>query len=172
MLPIAQGDKVMLMKVRRVVLIVFLLLLLLPGTIFAQAFVDHTRIDDTVDFAEFVPCAADGAGEWVVLSGDLHVFFHTTADVDGGVHSTYQFNPQGVIGIGQTTGDVYRGTGVSRGSLFVKEGEIRTETENEVFMLIGPGAGNNFLVHGILHYTVNANGDVTAFVDNYTVECK
>lgn len=159
-------------KVRGVILCTCLLLFVVPAAVLAQAIVDHTRIDDTVDLMEFVPCAAGGAGEGVKLSGDLHIFFHTTADSSGGVHSSYQFNPQGVIGVGKITGDIYRATGLSRGSLFVKNGEVRNETENESFMLVGPGTGNNFLVHGILHITLNANGDVSAFVDNLTIECK
>ena len=31
---------------------------------------------------------------------------------------------------------------------------------------------NNFLVHENTHVTVNANGEVTASVDNFSVDCK
>ena len=40
------------------------------------------------------------------------------------------------------------------------------------FRIIGQGPGNNFLVHETFHVTINANGVVTATVDNFSVECK
>jgi hypothetical protein len=40
------------------------------------------------------------------------------------------------------------------------------------FRLIGQGKGNNYLVHSIFHFTINAKGEVTAFVDQVSVECK
>jgi len=40
------------------------------------------------------------------------------------------------------------------------------------FRIIGQGPGNNFLVHETFHFTINANGNVTAFVDHFSVDCK
>src|SRR5215467_3765370 len=40
------------------------------------------------------------------------------------------------------------------------------------FRIIGQGTGNNFLVHETFHITVNADGTMTAFVDNFSVDCK
>jgi hypothetical protein len=40
------------------------------------------------------------------------------------------------------------------------------------FRIIGQGAGNNFLLHETFHITVNANGELTAVADNYSVDCK
>ena len=37
---------------------------------------------------------------------------------------------------------------------------------------IGQGNGNNFLVHDNVHITVNADGTVTPFHDNFSIECK
>jgi hypothetical protein len=117
-----------------------------------------------------VYCADGGAGEDLLLSGNLNVVMHTTIGPNGGITSTYHFNPQGVVGVGLTTGDIYRGTGVSQGVYTGQVGETVTEIEN--FRLIGPGPGNNLLVHETFHFTVNANGELTSFVDNYSVECK
>jgi len=33
-------------------------------------------------------------------------------------------------------------------------------------------AGNNFLVHETFHVTINANGSVTAFLDNFSIDCR
>ena len=40
------------------------------------------------------------------------------------------------------------------------------------FRIVGQGNGNNFLVHETYHVTVNANGEATAYVDNFRVECR
>jgi len=40
------------------------------------------------------------------------------------------------------------------------------------FYMIGQGPGNNFKVHETYHYTIDANGELTAFVDNFSVTCK
>jgi hypothetical protein len=117
-----------------------------------------------------VPCAAGGAGEVVDLSGTLHVLFCTTLDGNGGFHTKYHFQPQGVSGTGQTTGDKYQATGVTQREFNGKVGSEFTFVNN--FRIIGQGPGNNFLVHQLVHVTVNANGEVTAFVDNSSIECK
>src|SRR6266704_1863397 len=36
----------------------------------------------------------------------------------------------------------------------------------------GQASGNNFLIHENFHITINANGRVTAFVDNFSVDCR
>jgi hypothetical protein len=43
-----------------------------------------------------------------------------------------------------------------------------TQTETDVFNIIGQGSAPNFTVRGVTHTTVNANGDVTASVDHLT----
>jgi hypothetical protein len=118
----------------------------------------------------FVPCAAGGAGELVDLSGTLHVLLHTTLDGSGGFHAKTHFQPQGVVGVGLTTGDIYQGTGATQNHLNGSVGEESTFVDN--FRLIGPGPGNNLLLHETVHVTVNANGVVTALVSNFSVECR
>ena len=45
-------------------------------------------------------------------------------------------------------------------------------TTVNVLRLIGPGPGNNLLVHTNLHFTVNAGGETTADVVHSRVDCK
>jgi hypothetical protein len=106
----------------------------------------------------------------VDLSGTLHVLFHTTLDGNGGFHTLIHRQPQGVTGIGLTTGDIYQGTGVTETHLNGVVGEEQTVVNN--FRLIGHGPGNNFLLHGTMHVTVNANGVATAYVSDLAVECR
>jgi len=134
----------------------------------AHAQTDQGRIE--YDEYVFVECANGGAGEEVHLTGYLHVTFSQTFDNAGGVHVKMHANPQGISGIGQTTGDTYRGTGVSKTQFNLKVGEQSTIVDN--FNIIGQGPGNNLLVHSTFHITVNANGNLTAWVDNSHSECR
>lgn len=134
----------------------------------ATTFTDNVKVP--IDIFVFVPCAAGGAGEFVVLSGTLHMLFRTTIDSRGGFHSKFHFQPQGVSGTGLTTGAKYQATGVTQGTDNGKVGFVSTFVNN--FRVIGQGPGNNFMIHENFHITVNANGEVTAFVDNFRVTCR
>jgi hypothetical protein len=123
-----------------------------------------------VDLFLIVPCANGGAGELVELTGNLHDMFYIMPNTKGGFHIKGHDNPQGVSGIGQTTGAKYQGTGVTSFETNFHVGAQQTSINN--FSVIGQGPGNNFSVHDNLHLTVNANGVVTSFHDNFSVECK
>jgi hypothetical protein len=156
---------------RLVVLTMVLSLLGLVFTITAFAGADVVTTNEMIPYQDsvFVPCANDGAGEWVDLSGTLHVLFHTTVH-DSAFHTKAHYQPQGVTGIGRITGDKYQATGVTQDNYNGNVGTQHTFVNN--FRIIGQGSGNNLLVHQLVHMTVNANGEVTASVDNLSVECK
>lgn len=116
----------------------------------------------------FIPCA----GEWVALSGDLHLLSNVTINDNNAVVKVHA-QPQGVTGEGLVTGDKYNATGVTQSTTktsFVNGSSNFTFVNN--FRIIGQGADNNYLVHMLVHVTVNANGDVTATVGETTSDCK
>jgi len=129
---------------------------------------DKTNVNLTI----FVPCAAGGAGEVVNLSGSLHTLIALTINGNN-VSGYFHFQPQGISGIGETTGDDYQGTGVTeetfRNSL--QNGQANSTFVNN-FRIIGQGPGNNYLVHETLHVSVNAEGTVTVTHDNFSIDCK
>ena len=131
-----------------------------------------SNVSFPVDIGVFIPCAAGGAGEVVILSGNLHSLFHST--VNGNNFKIKIHNqPQGVSGTGLTTGDKYQGTGVTQetfGGSFVNGQFSDTFVNN--FRIIGQGRGNNFLIHQTFHITFNASGELTASVDNFSSDCK
>ena len=155
-------------SVLMIVMLVTILLAPTPVSAAAGTFTDNVRIP--FELFVFVPCAAGGEGEEVFLSGTLHVLFHTTIDNQGGFHAKFHFQPQGISGTGLVTGAKYQATGVTQGTDNGKVGFESTFVNN--FKIIGQGPGNNFLIHENFHFTVNANGEVTAFVDNIRIECK
>jgi hypothetical protein len=141
---------------------------LLPAA--AEVFTDNIRIP--IDLLVFVPCANGGAGEDVLLSGNLHIVTHLTINGNRFVFKDH-FQPQGINGLGLSTGDKYQATGVTQdrfGGSFINGQFSETFVNN--FRIIGQRRGNNFLVHENFHVTVNANGEVTVVVDNFTTACK
>jgi hypothetical protein len=130
---------------------------------------DVTDIDLTV----FIPCADGGAGELVDLSGRLHTLITLTINGNN-VSGTAHFQPQGISGTGETTGDKYQATGVTKDSSF--KGSFQNGQFNQTFVnnfrIIGQGPGNNYLVHETLHIAFNAKGTLTVFHDNLSVDCK
>jgi hypothetical protein len=132
--------------------------------------VENDSID--INLAVFVPCANGGVGELVDLNGPLHIL--TTFTINGNkVSGKTHFQPQGISGVGLDSGDKYQATGVTQDYF---KGAFNNGQFNQTFVnnfrIIGQGPGNNFLVHENFHLTINANGEVTATHDNFSVECK
>jgi len=149
-----------------------ILIVALLSPISALAAAETFTVSSTfpIEILVFVPCANGGAGEEVLLSGSLHDVFHVTFTSSGSFRISFSDNPQGVTGTGLTTGDKYQGTGITRDSFGGRVGFEETFVNN--FRIIGQGSGNNYLVHENFHITVNANGTVTSFHDNFSIECK
>ena len=132
-------------------------------------------VNDSTDISlqVFVPCAAGGAGEVVDLSGSLHTVINFTINGNN-VRGMAHFQPQGIVGTGETTGDKYQATGVTKDSSFkvsFQNGQANQTFVNN-FRIIGSGSGNNYLVHEEGHITFNANGILTVFHDHFSIACK
>lgn len=153
-------------------LAVLILMAVLFGSVSARAAADTFTVsqDVPISLSVTIPCANGGMGEDVVLTGNLHDLYHITFDARGGYHFTYLDNPQGITGTGSVTGAKYQGTGGTHGQVTGQVGYEETFVNN--FRMIGQGPGNNFMVHETSHVTINANGTLTAWIDNISVECK
>ena len=138
------------------------------------AFAASTFTDNFVDALDqpvFIPCANGGVGEVVEITGRLHVVVHATLSSDSNFIFKEHFQPQGAGGIGSVTGDTYHATGVTQDHTHNGHvGQNFTLVNN--FRIIGQKTGNNVLIHEVAHFTVNANGTVTASFDKLTAECK
>ncbi len=131
-----------------------------------------TNTSFPVNIPVLIPCAAGGAGEVVTLTGNLHVLISVTVNANN-ISLDSHVQPQGISGTGSVTGDKYQGTGITRFSFNADViGFPFNTTFVNNFRIIGQATGNNFLVHQTFHITVNADGTVTAFVDNFSVDCK
>ena len=154
---------------RNIGLVLTILVVLTTGTALAAV---ETNENVPLDMVVYVPCANGGSGEYVQLIGDLHVMSLVTFDKNGGLHLVSLYQPMGVTGYGDVTGDKYQATGVTRDNLNIQPAEYPYEsTYVNNFRIIGAGPGNNFTVHENVHVTVSASGEVTTEVDNFRVEC-
>lgn len=117
----------------------------------------------------FVACAAGGAGEFVLISGDLHVKVSMTSN-NNAFHFRTHFQPMGVVGLGLITGDRYHAVGVTRSSDSVSGAATATYVNN--FRLISEGSGGNLQVHSNVHLSFDANGILRAEVSHNTVSCQ
>ena len=89
-----------------------LVVMVVPALAGAKATQEKTNQKDFAWAATFfVPCALDGVGENVSADGVIHFTTHTVIDGSGNWHSRWQGNPQGLTGIGETSGELYHFTG-------------------------------------------------------------
>jgi hypothetical protein len=138
----------------------------LSSRVAAQASTFNTNERVPIEISVFIPCVP----ETVTATGTLHIASHTTVNPDGSFHVVSHFNPQGVSGTGDVTGNQYRGTGVTQNEFNINVGQTFTFVNN--FRFIGQGPGNNSTVHQNVHTTVNASGVVTSIVDNFSADCR
>ena len=158
-------------KILHLTFAVMCLTLTLPRAASSQA--TSTTTNQFVPFAlsVFVPCANDGLGETVQVSGTLHIQNHVTINQK---HITLKtlFQPQGATGLGVITGDVYRGTGVTQFlDTIPNVNGATTFTFINNFRFIGPGPDNNLQIHQNVQSTINANGEITSVVNNTSIVC-
>ena len=124
-----------------------------------------------LDVTIFVPCANNGAGELVALNGKGHyTFITTTTPTSETIGTTFQWQ---LSGIGMLTSLKYRSNwgGQTRETFEGFPLPINFTSDN-IIRVFGQGPGSNFILRSTIHKTINADGTVTAKVDNYNVSCK
>jgi hypothetical protein len=142
----------------------------LTAVIFALALVmpawaaTVTNIDIPVSGQVFNPCN----GEIVTFSGVDHFTAHVTLDNSGGFHADTHDNIH-VTATGDQ-GNTYVGNQEDNNPFNGKVGFETTSTLT--FSEISKGSAPNFVVQAVFHITVNPDGTVTAFVNNFTTTCR
>jgi hypothetical protein len=113
----------------------------------------------------------EACGEAIHLSGTLLAQFTFTDTPSGNVEIGFHFNPQGITGVGLTSGATYHATGETLGTTTINAKGGISDTFVNNFKIIGAGTAQNFLETDVIHLTVNANGDVTTTVEKSTIRC-
>jgi hypothetical protein len=122
------------------------------------------NVDIPISGTVFNPCN----GETVTFSGIDHFTASVTLDGAGGFHTVAHDNIH-VTATG-SLGNSYEG---NQEDNFEFNGRVGVEqTFGLTFSEISKGSAPNFEVHVLQHITVNPNGTVTVFVDNFTSNCR
>jgi hypothetical protein len=109
----------------------------------------------------------DATGEIVDLQVSVKSTLHIVESSGGQAHLMVKDVFSG-RGKGQSSGTAYIGNQSDSFSVVVGKGFA--ETSNLHFSLISKGGAANLEVRALFHVTMDANGVITAFVDNYTVK--
>jgi hypothetical protein len=121
-------------------------------------------------FNQYISCLNGGAGDEVSLSGTEHIVTSSTVDRNGGVHTTHHVNRY-ISGSG-TSGAEYVGVGIPNVIVTNTRGPFPYETTYvETASIIGKGSADSFLVHVLVHLTIDAKGNTTADVFAFNADC-
>jgi hypothetical protein len=125
-----------------------------------------------IQFSQSVSCAAGGAGEVLDFSGTLQEFIHGTLTGGGRVTFSAKAVPNNLIGVGRTTGDVYRFAGEEGVTSTYGMDAGETWMYSQHYLLVRPGDGIQSVDMVVQHKAMNANGEFSSVVENITVECR
>jgi hypothetical protein len=131
---------------------------------------EETATTEKIPF-DVVLAPEEACGEAIHLSGTLLAMFSFTESSGGNVEIGFHFNPQGITGVGLTSGATYHATGETLGTTTIKAKGGISDTFVNNFKIIGEGSAPNFLQTDVIHLTVNAKGVVTATVEKSTIRC-
>lgn len=135
---------------------------LTPKTALAEVILnDEVPIDTITDN----PCN----GELVLIQGKAHELLRVTEN-GGTYHFGRHFNAAGVTGVGLTSGARYVLSAAFNDEFTLAAGS--TSTTVQALQVIGVGRTPNFTLHVLFHVTVDANGDVHAYVEKERAECR
>jgi len=122
-----------------------------------------------MDRIYYVSCANGGDGEEVAVSGNLNVVMKLITN-ENRVTFTYHINPQGLTGLGLTTGERFVASGGSNGtqSGVLENGQFTT-TFTEQLRIVGASA--TFLVRYKFHVTITPDGVYTVSTSEEQSAC-
>jgi hypothetical protein len=122
----------------------------------------------TVDRLLANPCPG---GEALYLQGDLHMVIRSDI-VNGKQHYRLHYNQQNIVGTGLTTGTEYRVSGTENTTLNWEVFSAPVDSTQVVQVhIIGQGTDADYLLRETFHVTVNANGELTASLDDMKLTC-
>ena len=106
----------------------------------------------------------------------MHIISRTVFDEETGTqHFVWHVNWQGVTGVGLTTGSEYRAINSYNNphNIELVPGSGGSDTAIESTNLISQGnSAPDLLVHALFRVTVNADGEVTAEIQDVSAECR
>lgn len=158
--------RISLLSVCLVVISAFALLFSLPAQAGGPQIISQQY---PIDYRVAVLCTDNVV---VQLNGTLHVTFKSMQDASGGYHVTSHTNWQGVTGVNEETGEIYRFIGGGNGSSNSNSDLAFSSNTVTTGAAVSAGKGIIFYVHNIYHITVNGQGELPAQFMHQTADCK
>ena len=132
---------------------------------------DRVNLTIPTQFHAQNPCAGGRFGEIVVFTGNQHLVFFESSMSNGHLNTKIHWNAEGVTGIGQYTGFEYNATGVTQDHTISDVALPYETTMINNYHIIGQGQATNMDLHETVHLTINANGEMSAWVSDYNFSC-
>jgi hypothetical protein len=115
---------------------------------------------------------SDCGREDVLVTGTFHRVLTITNDNAGGYHVNDHLDYTGLQGFGVISGSKYVAQQIVTVNFNVPGQTLGFEvTQGTMFTLIGQGTVPNEVLTALIHYTIDANGALTTYVDNFRVKC-
>lgn len=151
---------------RRLLLVIGIALAAAAAGATAAPAANVANVRAVLPFAISNPCT----GEDVV--GEIRVHFLVNFTTNHNNVSGMELLQYSAQGVGQTTGAHYAGneSGHAPFNSSLLNGQL-TMTDSVTFHLTTPGGGNNIVISGRSHTTINANGVVTVSYDDLSFSC-
>ena len=153
--------------------IIILGLVLLMVVVFATTVLAKAEVDKFNEKWEIGPEEVynDCTGEWVELTGTFHINGRVVTDSAGGFHFKLHENWY-LVGVGLDSGTEYIGN-VTFNEQFNEKGDFPFEqTVIQTATLVSKGEEPNLIMKARYHITINVNGDVTVYFDEWELVCK
>lgn len=142
--------------------VAFVLFATIAPALFGQA--STTISNQRIEFDFLV---TNCSGEPVVFLGEAHVLQQSTGNQNGGhsfVHINFSLQGESASGTRYIANEQLNGIEVTNGAtVFQNDGRLNA---------ISQGPEDNLRVHTTIHFTVNANGEVTAEQFEFETECQ
>ena len=153
--------------------IIILGLVLLMVVVFATTVLAKAEVDKFNEKWEIGPWVVRNkcTGEDVELSGTVHINGRFVTDSVGGFHMKWLWNWH-LVGVGLDSGTEYIANATENRQFNEKGHFPFEETEIITFTFVSKGEEPNLILKGRFHITVNANGELTAYFDEWESVCK
>ena len=108
-----------------------------------------------------------------VTSGTFNVVRHTTTGSDGRTLFVFHRNIMDGSAVGVVTGTAYQASGHLQVISVTPPSGVTVFTYDITLEFIrAAGSGPSFVAHGLEHVTITAAGDLTSYVDTFSISCQ
>ena len=130
-----------------------------------------THNDATTTYSIDVELYSECTGEFVHVTGDVHLKYHAILKEDGAHHIIAHDRNVNIRGVGVTSGKSYRAQGNYNSAWNYETKGVVYKIVSK-FILMTPGGKNNLIVTSSVNYVVDADGQFKVSKTDETAKCQ